>query len=188
MGNVKKNSTKEVVVNEIFTEDIDVEVEKTTKVENVKKQRKKHDPDELIACRSVVFGELLVIGPKTKLVYSWANEGDIREMEYQDLKSLMALRSKTLFAPRIIIEDEDLRNEWSTELDPVYNAVEDINLRTIFSLPQRQFVAQVKQLPAGMKSSMQNMAYSMMQDGSLYDLNKIKALDEILGTELKMMI
>jgi hypothetical protein len=39
-----------------------------------------------------------------------------------------------------------------------------------------------------MKSTVQNMAYSMIQDGTLYDLRTIKAIDEILGTELKMMI
>jgi hypothetical protein len=32
------------------------------------------------------------------------------------------------------------------------------------------------------------MAYAMIQDGTLYDLRIIKAIDEILGTELKMMI
>ena len=55
-------------------------------------------------------------------------------------------------------------------------------------LQSGKFVAQLKQLPDTMKTSMQNMAYSMIQDGSLYDLRKIKAMDEILGTELTMMI
>jgi hypothetical protein len=58
----------------------------------------------------------------------------------------------------------------------------------MFKLPQRQFVAQLKKLPVGMKSTVQNMAYSMIQDRTLYDLRIIDAIDEILGTELKMMI
>jgi hypothetical protein len=32
------------------------------------------------------------------------------------------------------------------------------------------------------------MAYAMIQDGTLYDLRIIKAIDETLGTELMMMI
>ena len=36
--------------------------------------------------------------------------------------------------------------------------------------------------------SVQNMAYAMIQDGTLYDLRTIRAIDEILGTELMMMI
>jgi hypothetical protein len=55
-------------------------------------------------------------------------------------------------------------------------------------MPHRQFIAKLKQLPDAMKSTVQNMAYAMIQDGTLYDLRTIKAIDEILGTELKMMI
>jgi hypothetical protein len=58
----------------------------------------------------------------------------------------------------------------------------------MFKLPQRQFVAQLKKLPEAMKPTVQNMAYAMIQDGTLYDLRTIKAIDDILGTELKMMI
>ena len=58
----------------------------------------------------------------------------------------------------------------------------------MFRLPHRQFVSQLKKLPESMKSTVQNMAYAMIQDGTLYDLRTIKAIDEILGTELKMMI
>ena len=66
--------------------------------------------------------------------------------------------------------------------------MEVVDLKALFKLPHRQFVAQLKKLPDGMKSSVQNMAYSMIQDGTLYDLRTIKSIDEILGTELKMMI
>ena len=37
-------------------------------------------------------------------------------------------------------------------------------------------------------STVQNMAYAMIQDRTLYDLRKIEAIDEILNTELKTMI
>ena len=181
MANAKKSTTaKDTEVKTV--------VEEVVKEEPKKVAKPKHDPDELIACRSVTFGELLIIGPKTKLVYSWANEGDIREVEYQDLMSLKALRHRYLFDPFIIIEDEALREEWKADLDPVYNKLEEVSLNGIFDLPQRQFVAKLKQLPPSVKSSIQNMAYSMIQNKTLYDLRKIDAMDEILGTELKMMI
>lgn len=167
-------------------DEIDVVKEESTKAK--KAVRKKHDADELILCRSIVFGELNIIGPKTKLVYQWANEGDMREVEYQDLMSLKALRHPYIFDPCIIIEDEELCEEWKVDLEPVYKKIDEINLRDIFSLPQRQFVAKLKQLPQSVKASVQNMAYSMIQDGTLYDLRKINAMDEVLGTDLKMMI
>ena len=180
MSNTKKSTieTDEIIDNETVVE-----------VKSAKKTNKpKHDPSELIACRSVRFGELRLIGPKTHMVYSWANEGDIREVEYQDLMSWRALHSPYLFAPMIIIEDEDVVEEWKADLGKLYDEVQEIDIKAMFKLPQRNFVAQLKKLPQSMKSTVQNMAYAMIQDGTLYDLRIIKSIDEILGTELIMMI
>lgn len=148
----------------------------------------KHDPGEYILCRSVRFGELILIGPKTRTPYRWANEGDVAEVEFQDLMSWKALRHKYLFEPMIIIEDEGLVEEWRADLGDLYDELQNIDVKALFKLPHRQFVAQLKKLPTGMKSTVQNMAYSMIQDRTLYDLRIIDAIDEILGTELKMMI
>lgn len=174
------SNTKNTVVEDEIVEEV---------VKPVKKVNKpKHDPSELITCRSVVFGELILIGPKTHMRYSWANEGDIREVEYQDLVSWRALHSKYLFAPLIIIEDEEICEEWKADLGKLYEEVQSVDLKALFNLDYRKFVAQLKKLPATMKTSVQNMAYAMIQDKTLYDLRKIEAIDEILGTELKTMI
>ena len=182
MANTKKSTVKAVDVE--ADETIDEVVQPAPKKVN----KPKHDPNELILCRSVRFGELRLIGPKTCMPYSWANEGDVREVEYQDLVSWRALHSRYLFEPMIIIEDEDICEEWKSDLGELYEDLQQINLKDLFKLPDRQFVSQLKKLPEGMKSTVQNMAYAMIQDGTLYDLRKIKAIDEILGTELKMMI
>ena len=168
---------------------VEEKVEEVVETPAPKKTNKpKHDPNELILCRSVRFGELRLIGPKTRMPYSWANEGDIREVEYQDLVSWRALHSRYLFDPMIIIEDEDVCEEWKADLGELYDEIQNVNIKELFKLPMRQFVSQLKKLPDGMKSTVQNMAYSMIQEGTLYDLRMIKAIDETLGTELKMMI
>lgn len=165
------------------------EIEVVEEVKPVKKVNKpKHDPSEFISCRSVVFGKLILIGPKTNMRYIWANEGDIRDVEYQDLVSWKALGSKYLFAPLIIIEDEDICEEWKSDLGKLYEEVQAVDLKELFNLPIRQFTAQLKKLPASMKSSVQNMAYAMIKDKTLDSLRKIETIDEILGTELKTMI
>ena len=181
MATTKKSTveTDEIIENEAVEE---------VKPAPKKAAKPRHDPDELILCRSVRFGELRLIGPKTHMAYSWANEGDVREVEYQDLVSWRALRHKYLFEPMIIIEDEDLVEEWKADLGDLYDKLQTIDIKAMFKLPERQFVAQLKKLPAGMKTTVQNMAYSMIQDRTLYDLRIIDAIDEILGTELKMMI
>lgn len=167
---------------------IDTEVVEEVKLSPKKVNKPKHDPSELILCRSVRFGELRLIGPKTRMPYSWANEGDVREVEYQDLVSWRALHSRYLFEPMIIIEDDDIVEEWKADLGKLYADLQDIDVKALFKLPHRQFIAQLKKLPAGMKTTVQNMAYSMIQDRTLYDLRIIDAIDETLGTELKMMI
>ena len=167
---------------------VEEEVVKEVKSNQKKINKPKHDSSELVPCRSVRFGELRLIGPKTRMPYSWANEGDVREVEYQDLVSWRALRHKYLFEPMIIIEDEDLVEEWKADLGDLYEELQSIDIKAMFKLPHRQFIAQLKKLPAGMKATVQNMAYSMIQDRTLYDLRTIDAIDEILGTELKMMI
>ena len=167
---------------------IDTEAVEEVKPTPKKANKPKHDPSELIPCRSVRFGELRLIGPKTHMPYSWANEGDVREVEFQDLMSWRALRHKYLFEPMIIIEDEGLVEEWGADLGDLYEELQTIDIKAMFKLPHRQFVAQLKKLPTGLKATVQNMAYSMIQDRTLYDLRIIDAIDEILGTELKMMI
>ena len=183
-------NSKKIVeqTDEVLEESIEQQVEEPVVPVSKKVKKPKHDPNELVLCRSVRFGELRLIGPKTHMPYSWLNEGDVREVEYQDLMSWRALHSRYLFDPMIIIEDEDIVEEWDADLGALYEGLNQINLKEMFKLPQRQFVAQLKKLPDGMKSTVQNMAYAMIQDGTLYDLRTIKAIDEILGTELKMMI
>ena len=88
----------------------------------------------------------------------------------------------------IIIEDEDICEEWKADLGKLYAKVQEVDLKEMFKLPYRQFMAQLNKLPESMKSSVQNMAYAMVQDGTLYDLRIIKGIDEALGTELVMMI
>ena len=181
MATKKTVETEEII-------DTETEVVEEVKPAPKKANKPKHDPNELILCRSVRFGELRLIGPKTRMPYSWANEGDVREVEYQDLVSWRALHSRYLFEPMIIIEDEDIVEEWRADLGDLYDELQTIDIKAMFKLPHRQFIAQLKKLPTGMKSTVQNMAYSMIQDETLYDLRTIKAIDEILGTELIMMI
>ena len=182
MANTKKSTveTEEIIDTEI--------VEEVKPAPKKASKGVKHDPGEYVPCRSVRFGELMLIGPKTRTSYRWANEGDIAEVEYQDLMSWKAQRHKYLFEPMIIIEDEDIVEEWKTELGKLYADLQYIDVKAMFKLPHRQFIAQLKKLPVGMKTTVQNMAYSMIQDRTLYDLRIIDAIDEILGTELKMMI
>lgn len=174
--------------------DVETSVEVVKEVEQEKKPVRKHakvdnhDPTELIACRSMIYGHLYLDGPKTAMNYSWSNVGDIREVEYQDLLSWKVMRSHCLFDPMIVIEDDEIREEWDNDLGSIYAKVDSVDVDGMFRLSISVFKDRLSKLPNSVRETVQNTAYRMIQENRLYDIRYIKAIDEILGTELLMMI
>ena len=154
----------------------------------VKKTVRKFAPDDLIVCRSITFGELLLTGKKSKLLYSWANYGDTTEVEYQDLQALKSTRSSYLFKPRFIIEDEELVEQWGKDFGDIYKNIEDVDAEDLLKLPVAQLRSKLKKASKGVQQAIKNIAGEKILNGSLDSLAKIKAIDEILGTDLKLYI
>ena len=175
----------------------EVDVVEETKVEEVKaeepkkpvvKEVKKYAPTDMIPCRSITFGELLLTGAKTKWLYRWANYGDVTEMEYQDLQALRSTRSSYLFKPRFIIEDEDLVEQWKNDFGSMYDDIIATDVEAMFNLSPAQLKAKLKKAPNGIQQAVKNLAGEKIMNGSLDSLAKIKAIDEVLGTQLKLYI
>lgn len=167
------------------------EVEATAENEAVKaapkKAPRKFAMDDPILCKSVTYGELLLPGKKSQLLYTWANYGDATEVEYQDLQALRSTRSAYLNAPYFVIEDEELLEQWP-EFKALYDKVAAVDVDHLFSLPINQFKKRLREIPVGFKDSVKNIASDMVRNGSLDSLAKINALDEILGTDIKLLI
>ena len=149
---------------------------------------RKYEPGELITCRSLTYGELLLTGKKSRLLYSWANYGDTTEVEYQDLQALKSTKSSYLYRPRIVIEDEELVQQWGKDFIDMYKNVVDVDVEDLFKLPVSQFKAKLKNAPRGVKQAVKNIAGEKIMNGTLDSLKKIAAIDEILGTDLKLYI
>lgn len=175
-----KNTEKQVEIKE----EVVVEEKKAT----AKKAIRKFAPDEPISCRSITFGELLLVGPKSKLLYTWSNYGDVTEMEYQDLQALKSTKSSYLYRPRFVIEDEDLVEQWSKDLKAMYDDIIEVDVEDMFKLPLNQFKAKLKKAPKGVQMAVKNIAGEKIMNGSLDSLKKIKAIDEILGTDLMLYV
>lgn len=161
----------------------------TTKQESKKAPAKvvrKYEPDELITCRSLTYGELLLTGKKSKLLYTWANYGDTTEVEYQDLQALKSTKSTYLYRPRIVIEDEELVEQWGKDFIDMYKNIVDVDVEDMFKLPLAQFKSKLKNSPRGVKQAVKNIAGEKILNGTLDSLKKIAAIDEILGTDLKL--
>ena len=169
-------------------ETVSEEVEIVTESKTAKKTVRKFEPSDMIVCRSITFGELLLTGKKSKLLYSWANYGDTTEVEYQDLQALKSTRSSYLFKPRFIIEDAELVEQWGKDFGDIYKDIEDIDAEDLLKLPVAQLKSKLKKASKGVQLAVKNIAGDKILNGSLDSLAKIKAIDEILGTDLKLYI
>lgn len=170
------------------TENVDTEVQASTEVKSVaKKTVKKYAPSEMIECRSVTGGELIMIGDKTKLHYTWSDYGDTAYVEYQDLQALQSRKSGFLTKPRFIIEDEELVAQWASMLRPIYNKINTKDIEEFFKLPVNKFEAQLKVMPTGLKEAVKTRAVQMIQNDELYDIRKVRAIDNAWGTDFVAM-
>ena len=176
MSTTKTSKNQDVVTTETVTE-------KSPK----KKTPKKYAPTDVIECRSVTGGELILVGDKTKLHYNWADFGDTAYVEYQDLQALQSRRSGFLTQPRFIIEDENLVEQWGSMLKPIYDKINMQNIEDLFNLPAHQFEDQIKTVPDGLKDAIKTRAVQMIQNDELYDIRKVRAIDNAWGTDFVEM-
>lgn len=159
-------------------------VEKT--IESIK-ERKKYALDDVILCRSVCYGELLYPAKKSGILYRFGGYGDTTEIEFQDLQILRSTKSQYIYAPLFLIEDEELLEQWP-DVKQVNDKIAQIDGEKIFELPTQHFRKALSELPVGYRTTIRNMANAKIMDGTLDSLVKIKIIDEILGTDLKLLI
>lgn len=166
--------------------------ESDSTVEQVKetKTTKKFEPTDLIEVRSITQGELLMPGKKSGILYRWSAFGDITEVEYQDLYTLKASRSNFVYKPLFIIENEELLNDtkWK-DVKSLYESMyttEDIN--SVFKLTAQQLRRQLKTMPSGLINAILIEASNRIDNGTLDSINKIKAFDEVCGSDLMCLI
>ncbi|MGN0245519.1 MAG: hypothetical protein ACI4DK_06115 [Lachnospiraceae bacterium] len=179
MATRTKNTETENLNNEEVQEAVSTSVKKKTP--------RKFEQNDPILCKSVTYGELLYPAKKSQLLYSWANYGDVTEVEYQDLQALRSTKSAYLNAPYFVIEDEELLEQWP-ELKKLYEKIATVDIDKMFDLPINKFKIALRNLPVGFRDSIKNIASAKILDGTLDSLSKIKAVDEVFNTDLKLLI
>lgn len=147
------------------------------------------NPEDTIPCRSLVSGGLYIEGSRSHILYSWADCGDVVDVEYRDLIYLVRTRADVnIYSPRIIIEDEEFvkQNKTLKELyDSLYSAGD---LNAILTLPVPKMKAEISKLPLGAKEALKGMVATMIDSRVLDSVQKIKALDEIFGTKMLLTL
>ena len=127
-------------------------------------------------------------GIKSHILYEWSDNGDVTEVEYQDI--VAAIRSNVSFIskPYLIIEDEEIVAQFP-QINKIYESMYSIkDLKEVLTdLSPRDMKATILTLPDGAKESIKHIASQMISNGSLDSVQKIKFLDEIFGTRLMLM-
>ena len=92
-----------------------------------------------------------------------------------------------MFSPLFIIEDEDFIEAFP-QLKKFYTENYTIqDLESILRLPEKKMIEEVSALPKTAIESLKVIAASAITDGTLDSVRKIKALDELFGTNLNLI-
>lgn len=158
--------------------DKDTEKKSTAKTKSFK-------PMDTVTCQSVTSGLLLMVGKKTGLLYRWENYNDMAEVEYQDILALKYTRSDYLYKPYFLIQNRTILESPSWEdirviTDKAYGLD---NLEIFLKMDIQELTRRILLLPDGLKKSLAAFAAEKISIGELDSLNKIKALDQALGTD-----
>lgn len=150
-------------------------------------EKKHFAQEDGIICRSVVVGGLWYEGPKSHLPYNFVDYGDTTEIEYRDLVASVRSKSNFIFNPWFIIEDEDFIAEFP-QLQKFYDEQYTVDdLQGVLDLNVKDMVATIKTLPQSAINTLKSIASTQVVNGQLDSVKKIKALDELFGTELNLM-
>lgn len=155
------------------------------------KAPKKFKNDDLIECRSITNGELLMVGDKTKYLYKWADYGDIEQVEYQDL--LYDTRSNSsqsnTMRPRFIVLDEDFisQNKALNEVYKKFYGVNDLK-ELILNTDANELVSKLPEYPLGIQESIKGLAATLIEEGALDSISKVKVLDKYFDTNLLLTL
>lgn len=183
-NNAENIQTEEIIISNDMESTI--VFEDTEKV--VKKKPRKYEATDGIPCRSITSGGLYMEGIKSHILYEWADDGDVTEVEYQDLVAAIRSNVSYIHKPYFIIEDEDVISQFP-QINKIYESMYSIkDLRDVLTdLSPRDMKATILTLPEGAKESIKHIASQMISNGSLDSVQKIKFLDEIFDTRLMLM-
>lgn len=159
---------------------------KTTEKKEVKEE-KVYQATDLIPCRNVFGGKLLMEGRKSKNTYFWEEFGEVNEVEYQDLISEMVnSRSEYLYGPLIYIMDEELVNS-KPKIKNFYSnfTVDTDKIKEVLkSEDQFEIETTLKTLPKALAQSLPNIVVGMIDSGEIRDPSILRTIDMVLGTDL----
>lgn len=150
--------------------------------------KKKFKPEDLIPCVSITPGEMFIIGKKSEKLYSFADIDDVVEIEFRDLDNMARTKDSMMMKPRYVVQDEDFV-ALHPILDDIYSGLNTTqDLKDILKLAPSKMVKVIESLPVGAKDALKTIAVTMIDEGTLDSVQRIKELDKIFGTEMLLKL
>ena len=173
-------------VEEVVEEVVETKSTKTIKkdISSEIRETKTFKPDDMIACRSVTPYKLLALGVDKNTVYNWGGYGDVDYLTYKDLQALR--RTEYITKPLIVIEDADLCYQWRRELGDTYKYFLGVEYpEEFFDKSDSEFEKLLNDAPSVVKEVIKTTAMNMIRNENFPTVQKIRLIDDVLGTCLK---
>lgn len=186
IGEILDNEPKttEAVLELINSGVDDVATEAAALSEKTRQNKTDVDFNEEIACKSVVFGGLTWVSPKTNAYYRWEDIGSIEYVPFNELITMNNTSRSFLFDPKLVIQDTRVI-EYFRLLDVYFNVAQVQNLVGLFSKPVVE-ISKVIDLAirVNMRDVMISKVRQLRKDGILNNIDVIKLLEKKLCFDL----
>ena len=173
------SSKNEMEITQENTNTVEVQQEKPIM------RKKQIDLDMLVPCRNVTDGRLVYKSRKTGLQTIWMSHGDIEYIDVGELLTMKASQPKFLNEPWLVIENDDVVEYLG--LKHLYQRLvgtEDLDL--FFNKTHTEMAEILDRIPNGTKDAIATRARKLVEEGTLYDNRKIRALEEKLKIDLSL--
>jgi len=179
---VKKPATKKPAAKKITEAEVETPA--------VAKTPRKYEPTDTIMCHSIFPGTFLFSGPKSKIVYPFEAPGDENPIEYQDLLAAMMSKKKSIMAPYIVIDDEELLEDFRwKQVKKTYDdmfAIKDMD--RFLAMPFETFEKTFNELPIGVKKNVMLEISARVRDGRFSEMRKIRLVDEACSSNIAVLL
>jgi len=182
----KKTVTKPVSENVVESDTV---IEPKTVVEPEVKAAKKYEANTLISCKSVVSGDLTYRSKKTGMTYVWVDMEDSCLVEYQDILMLLMSREKYLYAPWIVIEDEELLKErrWQEIATKTKEFTDIGNMEQyILTVSPDELKNTLTTCSTALKTAIVSKAFQLINRNKLDSIGTLSAIKDATGTDLRL--
>ena len=186
--NKKKATVKPSTVNKVEN----VSENNGTLAEEVKEEKtpvaRKFEQTDLIPCRSITTGLLVMTGIRSGNSYAWLGMGETIDVEYRDVMALVTSKSGYLFKPRFIVDDDDFVNQ-NPSLKTFYDGMYTTrDLKSILYINnESEMINAINNMPKGIIPTLRNTAVTMISHGDIDSIHRIKTIASILDIDVDLL-